>query len=344
MKLKIAAVIAAATLALGACSAADQKGEPTTTSGGTVTVMTHDSFVLPKDLITAWEKKSGFTLKTTSPGDGGTVLNQLILTKGAPKVDAFFGLDNFSSGRALQEGIAEPFETAALPDSAKQYAEESLIPIDMGDVCINVDTVWFEEKGLAVPTTLDQLTDPAYKDLLVVTNPATSSPGFAFLVATATVKPDSWEAYWTDLIKNGAKVSDSWSDAYYTDFSGADGAGAYPLVLSYASSPAESAGDTSIMESSCIRQIEYAGVVKGAKNAEGAKEFIQFLLSDEVQKAFPTSMYMYPINPSIQLPDEWAKYTKLMDKPIMPVSDTVVANREGWIKDWTALYEANAGK
>src|SRR5207342_374642 len=85
---------------------------------------------------------------------------------------------------------------------------------------------------------LDDLRQPAYKDTLVVENPATSSPGLVFLLATiATYGPDGWQGYWKDLRANGVKIADGWTQAYTVEFSGSSGKGSYPLVVSYGSSP-----------------------------------------------------------------------------------------------------------
>jgi len=335
------------TLALGACSAADQRSNSSGTNGTaqkTVTILTHDSFALPDELVQRFEEESGYTLKTTSPGDAGVVVNQLILTKDHPTVDGVYGIDNYSAYLALNEGVLAPYTSDDLPDSAEQYVlDDALTPIDMGDVCVNVDHQWFSDHSMDEPETLADLAKPEYAKLLVVENPATSSPGFAFLTATiAEAGADGYLDYWTQLLEGGAKVDDGWSDAYYTDFSGADGQGDYPLVVSYASSPAETDGATGSLEATCTRQVEYAGVVEGAANPEGAQAFIDFMLSDDVQAALPESMYMYPVNSTIDLPEQWAANASLADNPLAVDPQEVASQRETWIKDWTELFESRS--
>lgn len=151
------------------------------------------------------------------------------------------------------------------------------VVLTYGDVCVNADTGWFKKKGLAIPQTLDDLADPAYKDLLVVENPASSSPGLAFLAATVGAKgEDGYLAYWEKLKANGVKVAKGWTEAYTGDFSGSSGKGPRPLVVSYATSPAfevDEGADTSRTQAlleTCFRQVEYAGVVKGGLSEVGA--------------------------------------------------------------------------
>ena len=339
---------AALLLALSACSSSGDGSSAGETAGAsatqTINVLVHDSFSIPDELISQFEKDSGYKVVTTSPGDSGVVVNQLILSKDNPTADAVYGVENFSVAKAVDAGVFAHYTSANLPESAKQYVlDEALTPIDMGDVCVNVDHAWFKENNLAEPETLDDLAKPEYAKLLVVEDAASSSPGLAFLIGTIGAKGvGGYEAYWKQLFEGGAKVASGWSDAYYSDFSASEGAGDYPLVVSYASSPAETEGATGSLDATCTRQVEYAGVVAGAKNPEGAKAFVDFLLSDAVQEVIPANMYMYPVNTDIALPAEWEKYAKLTDEPIAIDEALVAKNRDAWIKAWTTLHEETA--
>lgn len=212
---------AALALTLSACSGSGG-GAASSSTATTVNVLVHDSFNVPEDLIAQFEKESGFKVNTTSPGDAGVVVNQLILSKDNPTVDAVYGVENFSVAKAVDAGVFAPYTSKNLPDSAKQYVlDDALTPIDTGDVCVNVDHAWFKDNGVAEPETLEDLAKPEYAKLLVVEDPASSSPGLAFLVGTvASEGTDGYEEYWTKLLQGGTKVASGWSDAYYSDFSG----------------------------------------------------------------------------------------------------------------------------
>lgn len=370
MKTRSLAGIAALSLVLAGCSIADQarqnnendgqagsseQGGQTTepTAGGTdgtngdtddgqrgsgtVTVLTHDSFALSDELRASFESETGYTLVTTAPGDSGMVINQLILNKDAPRVDAVYGIDSFSAQRAIDEGVIADYTPAN--DPGAEYREGPLTAIDIADVCVNYDIAWFEEYGIEPPTSYLDLATETYAPLLVVQNPATSATGLSFFIGSIWEIGESWQSYWGSLLHAGVKVSDSWSDSYYTDFSGADGGGQFPLVVSYASSPAESGGATGIIEGTCVRQIEYAGVVAGGSNEAGAQAFIDFMLSDDVQRSLPESMYVYPVA-DVELPEAWAAHAALPADPIIPEADLVGQSRDQWIRDWTDLFES----
>jgi thiamine transport system substrate-binding protein len=311
--------------------------------GGTVVLVTHSSFALPKKLIRTFEADTGIDLVTRSAGDGGTLTAKLSLTKDDPTGDVAFGVDNTFASRPLDEGVFASY-AADLPPGADQYVLDEggdrLTPIDDGDVCVNVDTTWFEREGIAPPRTLADLTDPTYKDLFVTPGASTSSPGMAFLLSTiAEYGEDGWQDYWTDLLANGAKVVDGWEDAYYGDFTQGGGEGDRPIVLSYDSSPAFTVTGgrttTAALLDTCFRQVEYAGVLEGAANPAGAQAVVDWLLSDEVQAALPTSMYVYPVSDDVDVPADWAKYAEQPTDPYEVAPADIAAHREQWLTEWT---------
>lgn len=339
-----------AVVALTACSATGGATPGTSddaTSAGTVTLVTHESFGLSDGLLEQFEADTGLTVEVVQQADAGALVNQLVLTKDAPLGDLVFGVDDAFASRALDEGVVVPVELdAPAAQDAAAYAvpgdEGALTAVDLGDVCLNVDTGWFAERGVPEPTTLESLLDPAYRDLVVVPDPVTSSPGLAFLLATVgAFGEDGWVDYWGGLRDNGLRVADGWSEAYSTDFTAGGGGGPRPVVLSYASSPPFTVpedGDaptTRALLDTCYRQVEYAGVLAGAANPEGATQLLEFLLSDEVQADIPTSMYMYPVSSSVELPEEWARWAPLAAEPFDVAPADIAEHREQWLQTWS---------
>lgn len=358
-----ALAVAASTLTLAACSSDGDTAEPTgaATDGGTVdatdsaptepsssevTVVTHDSFAVPDEVLAAFEEESGLEVTFVQPGDAGVLVNQLILTKDAPLGDVVFGVDNTFASRAIDEGVFADYESGAPAASdASEYAvagSQALTAIDYSDVCLNYDIGWFEESGLEVPSGLGFLTDPQYNGVMSVTNPATSSPGLAFLLATvAEFGEDGWEDYWRALTENQVRVTSSWSDTYFVDFSAPNYGGDYPVVLSYASSPPSEVIDgeatTAALLDTCFRQVEYAGLLEGAANPEAGKAVIDWMLSDDFQASVPENMYVYPVSSQVDVPAEWAEFAPLADDPHTMDPDVIAANRDAWIESWTAI-------
>ncbi|WP_296138162.1 thiamine ABC transporter substrate binding subunit [uncultured Tessaracoccus sp.] len=336
----IVSLAAAAALALTACSGGGSQESPAPEDAKTLTVVSHESFALPDDLKAKFEKDSGLKVEYTPLQDTGAMVNQLLLTKDSPLGDVVFGIDNTFASRAEGGDVIDGYVSDKLDERGKGLATKQMTPIDFGDVCVNADRVWFEKKKLAVPKTLDDLTKPEYKGLFVTPSPASSSPGLAFLFATIGAKGDGWKDYWKALKANGTDVVAGWTEAYNVEFTQGEGKGKRPLVLSYASSPAWTIGDdgkstTVNLPETCFRQVEYAAVLKGAKNPDGAKQFVDFLLSDDVQASIPENMYMYPAIEKTPLPAEWKQFAPLSGKPIELSAEEIDKGREGWLQEWT---------
>ncbi|MBK8619397.1 MAG: thiamine ABC transporter substrate-binding protein [Anaerolineales bacterium] len=330
------------TLLLASC--APKPAEPRA-----ITVLTHDSFAISEDVVKAFESENNAKVSFIQSGDAGSMLNQAILTKDAPIADVIFGVDNTFLSRALEADIFEAYQSPALtdiPDEFKLDPSNRALPVDYGDVCINYDKVYFAENNLALPQSFEDLAKPEYKDLLVVENPATSSPGLAFLLATRAHFGDGYLDYWKSLKDNGVVVVDGWETAYYTNFSASSGKGPQPMVVSYASSPAAEvffaspapteAPTASIVASDmCFRQIEFVGILKNGQNNDIAQKFVDFMLSQQFQEDMPLNMFVYPVNKNAKLPEVFVKYAQVAESPAVLSYSEIASNRDAWIEAWT---------
>jgi thiamine transport system substrate-binding protein len=332
-------------------STSPSTGEPGSTAdsaGGTVRLLTHDSFVVSESLLDEFTAQTGLTLEIVTGGDAGTMVAGAVLAAGAPTADVLFGVDNTLISRASDAGVFDPYEPEALASVVPELADDTagglVTPIDYGDVCVNIDDAALAERGLPAPTTLDDLLRPEYRDLLVVQDPGTSSPGLAFLLATIARYGDGWQEYWSSLRDNGVKVAASWTDAYVGSFSAGGGDGDRPLVVSYATSPpAEivyaadpkpTSPSTSVMTDGCYRQVEYAGVLAGAADKDAARAVIDWLLSEPVQADVPLSMFVFPAREGTTLPQVFTDFAADVPDPLQLPAEDVAAGLPTWLADW----------
>lgn len=342
MKHTLVIVFLLAATLLSACSPQGPK---------TLTVMTHDSFAASESVITTFEQANNVKVIFLKSGDTGAALNKAILSKDAPLADVFYGVDNTFLSRALTAGIYEAYASPLLSKIPAEFQLDHLnnaLPVDYGDICINYDKAYFAAQGLPVPVTLEDLTNPQYKNLLVVENPAVSSPGLGFLLATIKhFGPGGYLDYWHSLRANGLVVVDDWNTAYYINFSGSSGRGPQPMVVSYDSSPAAEViyASTPLTEAptasilgpdTCFRQIEFVGILNGTKQLALAQKFVDFMLSLQFQEDIPLQMIMYPVNTDASLPQEYAQYAPMAPHPATLDPAVIAANRDKWIADWTA--------
>ncbi len=329
-----AATVLAVAATLAGCGSDDSAGSGPVT----ITLVAYDSF--PKegtalnDALAAFAKDTGITVDIVTAGDTGTMVSKAVLTAGNPEGDVMWGVDNTLLSAAVDGKVFDGEPTQ----------------VDFGDVCINYDIGWFTDQGIDPPATLDDLTKPQYKDLLVVEDPSTSSPGLAFLLGTiAHFGDDGWQQYWTDLTANGVEVVDSWETAYYEQFSGSGGSkGTKPLVVSYASSPPAEVlfadppvdtAPTASVDATCFRQLEYAGVLRGTKHAAAAAKLVTFLTSEQFQKEMPLTLFVYPVDPKVPLPEAFTTYSSVAGDPFTMDPERIAANRQQWQEQWAAIVQ-----
>jgi thiamine transport system substrate-binding protein len=334
-------------LALAACGAAEPD---------TVRVMTHDSFDISEETIAAFEEQYGATVEILQAGDAGVVLNQAILSRDNPLADVLYGVDNSLLDRALDADIFISYESpllAEIPNHLKLDPQHRALPVDYGDVCLNYDKGWFAEHGLTPPANLEDLVEPEYRGLTVVENPATSSPGLAFLLATIGHFGQTGEYtyldYWTDLRDNDVLAVEGWEDAYWGQFTyGSGGEGDRPIVVSYASSPPvevffaeepfEEAPTAAVVgDGSCFRQIEFVSILKGAQNRKLAQAWVDFMLGTAFQEDIPLHMFMFPANQNATLPNVFSEFAVVPENPAEVDYTAIEANREAWVEVWTEL-------
>jgi thiamine transport system substrate-binding protein len=363
VKQTIAALGALLLLATGcgssgkSTSASSSTNSPTSIGSAkkdtTVTLLTHDAFAASKEVLADFTAQTGYKVKLVQPGDAGVVVNQAILTKDHPVADALFGVDNTFLTRALDAGIFEPYTPAAentIETGVYTDPGHRVVPIDQGDVCLNYDLTYFSKDGHpTAPTSFADLIDPRYKNLTVVENASTSSPGFAFVLATVAANgsdTSAWHAYWRKLRANGVRVVNDWTEAYETDFTAGGGNGDRPIVVSYASSPPADVVFSSpkresprvgVVTSTCFLQYEFAGVLAHAKNPDGARALIDFMLSLRFQNDMPLQMYVNPVVTGAQLPPVYAKWAVVPPHAYSIDPQTIGDNRDAYIKEWTDI-------
>ncbi|ASU79815.1 thiamine ABC transporter substrate-binding protein [Actinopolyspora erythraea] len=338
-----AALAVAVTLLIAGCSLTGTGRDP---ENRTVTLVTHDSFAMSDELRQRFERDSGFELRILRKGDAGELTNELVLTRDAPIGDVAFGVDSTYLSRALDEDVFasyRPEGAAQIPIKYAFGANARPTPVDAGDVCLNIDLGWFEQHDVPPPEKLADLVEPRYRGLFAVPNPATSSPGLAFLLNTVdTFGEPGWRNYWRQLLDNDARISSGWQEAYNQDFSGSSGEGPRPIVLSYASSPAAEIGPdgqprTRALLDTCYRQVEYAGVLNGTDTPKGARELMDFMLSWKFQSRIPEQMYVYPVVMGVELPESWQRAAPLPESSNQMKPERVERNRAEWIRQWRSL-------
>lgn len=342
---KIVLAIAALGMTVVACGGDDEASMPKA-----LTLLAYDSFTPSEGIFDAFTEETGIAVEVVTGGDAGELVAKAVLTSGEPEGDVLWGVDNTLMSRALAADVFVPHRSAHVDDLDPQalalVTDDLLTPVDTGDVCVNYDKTWFADKGIEPPASLADLAAPDYKGLLVVQNPNTSSPGLAFLLATiAQFGENGWQSYWSSLRENDVKIVDGWTEAYTVEFSGSSGKGSRPLVVSYASSPpAEvvyadppvSEPPTAVIESTCFRQVEFAGVLRGTKDADAAGKLVDYLSGPTFQADLPLTLFVNPANMTVDLPQVFTDFAATPASPLTMDPTAIERNRTTWLEAWRA--------
>lgn len=328
MKKKLLGVTVIGALMMSACGTKPEQSPTTDATPESVTLLAYDAFTPEKGIFDDFTKETGAQVTVVTAGDTGTMVSKAVLASGNPEADVMWGVDNTFLSRVTSAKVFDSFEA-----------------VDEGDVCVNYDKKWFADKKLEVPSTLDDLANPSYKGLLAVQDPVASSPGLAFLLATiAHFGEAKWQDYWKSLIANDVRISPDWTTAYTKDFTIAGGK--HPMVVSYGSSPPAEVvfaatpidePPTGVIESTCFRQTEYAGVLRGTKNPNNARALVDYLLAKKFQESMPLTLFVFPVNKEAVLPKVFQDFAVRPAKPLTLSPEDIEKNRDTWLDAWRSL-------
>ena len=309
-----------------------------------LTMLTHDSFDIKKDILDDFSKKNNLTVKIIKAGDANQVLTRVLLNAGNPEADLIFGIDNIAYKRI--ESIDElfiPHEIEITDIISRNILNEFnnhsyLVPIDYGFVNINYDQKLY---NVNPPISYDDLILNKWNGKFIVLDPSMSSPGLQFLISTILhFGEDGWQDYWKALKKNDVLIVDGWETGYYTHFS--HNGGDRPLVVSYTTSPAAEAffgnltdpPTKNVIPGKLFRQVESVGILKGSKNTVNAKKFIKFMLSDKFQKQIPETMFVYPVRENLKLPSWWQHAPQITHMSKIEFNNK---DLQRWIVEWSKI-------
>lgn len=247
----------------------------------TLKVLTYSAFLNswgPGPILAKkFHEQTGGQIEFIDAGDAGLLLKKLALFR----ADVILGLDQFSLA----------------PRDPKLKWKSPFQAIDWSPM-----TFIYRKSEIQPPKSLDDLLDPRFEDKISISDPRTSTPGLQFLLWILKEKgKEGGFKYLKKLKKNIAFVGPSWSAAY-----GHFNKNQSQLVFSYLTSPVyhwteEKSFDfqAAVMTEKLPVQVEYAAIPDGTLNLEQAKNFIRFLLTDEIQKLIMTKNFMLPIKQEV---------------------------------------------
>lgn len=320
-----------------------QGAKETSSTNNTITVYAYDAFCGDwgpgPAIVTEFEAKTGIKVHLVSAGDAIEMLIKVQSEKNNPIADVVVGISDDMAAKAYAADLFEAYQSpslASIPAFLQFDPSHKLLPFDYGNFAFVVDTEKLPSEMF--PTSLQALTDPKYKNKVLLIDPRTSSVGLGLLLWTIEVYGEQeYLSWWKAMKQNALTITEGWSSAYglFTE-------GEAPLVLSYTTSPVyhvtyedTTRYQTLLFSEGHSTTIESVGLLSSSKNKEHAKAFIDFLLTD-AQLEIATANSMYPVNSTTELPPafDWAPKPQ---KNLSLDAATIEKNLDRWLTEWTQV-------
>jgi thiamine transport system substrate-binding protein len=311
--------------------------------GSKLVVYTYESFVAwgpAKFIKTEFEKQHpGIEVEFVATGPSRAMFARLVneTISGGTPADLFLGEVN-DVPRAKKFGLFTPLKPEEIPNLRSVPKDLlldpdlTIVPYEHGFITLVYDSTKLKPEEL--PKTFEDLTKPQYQKKLIVQNALTSSVGQSFLFWTIyNYGEGKYLDYWRRLLPSILTIQPGWSAAYklFTR-------GEAPMVVSFSTDECFDARyKPLLLNSQGYRTIFGASVIKGTDNPKLAREFINFLLSPEVQEKLPDTEVMFPVNSQAQLPDKWRTCAVIPPSPVMIPLDVVSENADRWLDEWARL-------
>lgn len=245
---------------------------------------------IEKEYGRVFKKETGDSIKFISI-DG--IVGRLKLEKKRPRADVVVGLTELTTEMARRENLILPYVPKNIDNIANEsfkISSEYVIPMDYGILAINYN----KEKISTPPKSLKEL--GAMTKQLMVENPKVSITGEEALQWSIALYGENWLDFWKELKPAIYSVEPGWSEAF-AKFT----AGEAPMMVGYATSNLFFTGEDSskydsfLLEDGNYIYQEGAALVNKKEVKDGAKKFMERVLSDKFQKIMSEENYMFPV-------------------------------------------------
>lgn len=292
-------------------------------------------------VIPLFEEKTGITVEPISAGTGD-LISRIKAEKDNPYADVLFGgtYTQYFSNKDLFQDYVSPEDVNVVEEYRNKTGFITFTVLDGSVLIVNKKLT----EGMKIDSYADLL-NPKLKGKIATADPANSSSAFAQLTNILLAKggydnPDAW-AYVEALIKQWDGKIQSGSSAVYKSVV----EGEMFVGLTYEDPVAklikDGANNVEIVyptEGSVFLPAG-TGIVKGAKNLENAKKFVDFLLTEDVQKIFGTELTNRAVRKGIVGADYMKPFTEI--PLIFEDMEYITENKGTIVEKYTELFAKN---
>jgi iron(III) transport system substrate-binding protein len=267
---------------------------------------------------------------------------RMLAEKDNPQADVVWGWAVTDMEQFVPKGLLVPYKPKGVERLEKRFVHPQYmyVGIDMYIAAFCVNTKVMKEKNLPMPKGWNDLLDPRFKGLVTMPNPVASGTGFLQVASILQMygakegKEDGWE-FLKKLDKNIGQYIKSGSRPAKMTAAGEFAVGAsfefvvaelikqgFPVQFVF---PVEGAG----------YEVEANALMKGAKNPDAAKRFLDWAITDNAMKEYAKFKHGVTLPGIPSRPD----LPKLSEIKLYPMDfDWQAKNAPDIKKKWETLF------
>ena len=339
-----------------------------------IRLLTHQDFHVPSEAIADFEQKTGIQVLVFVEENANSMVNLLERSSHDPVADVVLGVDSLERRRVTEKRLVEAYRPIDIDhlDPSLVLQDAMLTPVSQLAACLNHSKSRYElpqrrlnqlpdpkKIPIQAPTSFDDLFDPRYAQTTVIPDPLSSRLGVYLLVALERLYPEDvdgvtpWPKLVDEMLRSGVEVAPSWEEAWFSRFQPSAGtANDDSRSLTWGSSgmPAVSVRfipelptetDIAVLDSGCVKVVNYAGVVADTPNRRDAGRLVDSFVEPLFQYGVPDRYGSRPARSDIVRTEAWRRFG--VEVTAIPIDEWRIGPLwEEWLLTWQQIAEAVA--
>jgi len=339
-----------------------------------IRLLTHQDFHVPSEAIADFEQKTGIQVLVFVEENANSMVNLLERSSHDPVADVVLGVDSLERRRVTEKRLVEAYRPIDIDhlDPSLVLQDAMLTPVSQLAACLNHSKSRYEPPQrrlnqlpdpkkipIQAPTSFDDLFDPRYAQTTVIPDPLSSRLGVYLLVALERLYPEDvdgvtpWPKLVDEMLRSGVEVAPSWEEAWFSRFQPSAGtANDDSRSLTWGSSgmPAVSVRfipelptetDIAVLDSGCVKVVNYAGVVADTPNRRDAGRLVDSFVEPLFQYGVPDRYGSRPARSDIVRTEAWRRFG--VEVTAIPIDEWRIGPIwEEWLLTWQQIVEAIA--
>ncbi|MGB1822340.1 MAG: hypothetical protein ACPHL4_04165 [Acidimicrobiales bacterium] len=339
-----------------------------------IRLLTHQDFHVPSEAIADFEQKTGIQVLVFVEENANSMVTLLERSSHDPVADVVLGVDSLERRRVTEKRLVEAYRPIDIDhlDPSLVLQDAMLTPVSQLAACLNHSKSRYEPPQrrlnqlpdpkkipIQAPTSFDDLFDPRYAQTTVIPDPLSSRLGVYLLVALERLYPEDvdgvtpWPKLVDEMLRSGVEVAPSWEEAWFSRFQPSAGtANDDSRSLTWGSSgmPAVSVRfipelptetDIAVLDSGCVKVVNYAGVVADTPNRRDAGRLVDSFVEPLFQYGVPDRYGSRPARSDIVRTEAWRRFG--VEVTAIPIDEWRIGPLwEEWLLTWQQIAEAVA--